>query len=73
MMPEELRAVLKKILEEGLEEELQVAYDKAFDEFYTGEELDRLMETVKDALYQVVACAFYTGYRTAGGPPPAHP
>lgn len=72
-MPEEIRAVLEKISEKSLEEQLQVAYDHAFDEFYSGEELDRLMETLKDCMYQVVACAFLTGYRAGGGSIPAHP
>lgn len=68
-MPEEARAILEK----SLEEHIQVAYDHAFDEFYAGEELDRLMERLKDDLYHIVSLSYLAGYRAAGGSIPAHP
>ena len=57
----------------GLEELPLTAYDHAFREFYSGEELDKLLETLKEDLYHVIASSFLAGYRTAGGSIPAHP
>lgn len=68
-MPEEARAVPEK----SLEEQIQAAYDLAFDEFYSGEELDKLMEDLKEDMYRIVSLSFRAGYRAAGGSLPAHP
>lgn len=68
-MSEEARA----ILENTLEKQIQTSYDHAFDEFYSGEELDKLMEKLKDDLYHALSLAFLSGYRAAGGSIPAHP
>ena len=57
----------------SLEELVQTAYYHAFCEFYSGEELDKLLETLKEDLYHVIASSFLAGYRTAGGSIPAHP
>lgn len=73
MMPEKIHIVPKAAPEKSPEEQLQIAYDRAFDELYTGEELDKLMERLKDDLYRIVSLSFQAGYRAAGGSLPAHP
>lgn len=61
------------ISEKPLEKLLLAAYDHAFDEFYSGEKLDKLMETLQDDLYQIISLSYLTGYRAAGGSLPPHP
>lgn len=72
-MPKELKAILQKFLKESQKEQLQAAYDMAFDDFYSGEKLDRLMEVLKDDLYNIISVSYMAGYRAAGGTPPTYP